>query len=61
MRNWTSAAQTVSLQGSYGPAKLNFGGHTILPGAHVGGAGGGDARLLRTCGPRATRSSTGPL
>ena len=33
VRNWTSAAQTVSLQGSYGSAKLNFGGHTILPGA----------------------------
>jgi beta-glucuronidase len=33
VRNWTRAAQTVSLQGSYGSAKLNFGGHTILPGA----------------------------
>ena len=33
MRNWTSTAQTVSLQGCYGSAKLNFGGHTILPGA----------------------------
>ena len=33
VRNWTTSAQTVSLQGSYGSAKLNFGGHTILPGA----------------------------
>jgi beta-glucuronidase len=33
VRNVTGAAQTVVLQGSYGSAKLNFGGHTIAPGA----------------------------
>jgi beta-glucuronidase len=33
VHNATAAAQTVSLQGSYGAAKLNFGGHTLLPGS----------------------------
>jgi beta-glucuronidase len=32
VRNWTAAPQTVVLQGSYGSAKLNFGGHTIPAG-----------------------------
>ncbi len=33
VRNLTAAPQTVVLQGSYGSAALNFGGHTIAPGA----------------------------
>ena len=37
VRNVTGAAQTVTLRGSYGSAALNFGGHTLLPGRHLGG------------------------
>ncbi|MGH2915522.1 MAG: glycoside hydrolase family 2 protein [Solirubrobacteraceae bacterium] len=33
VRNWTSAPQTVTLNGSYGAARLSFGAHTIAPGA----------------------------
>ncbi len=33
VRNTTATAQTVTLQGTYGGAKLGFGGHTIAPGS----------------------------
>jgi glycosyl hydrolase family 2 len=32
VRNVTGAVQTVTLHGSYGPAAVSFGGHTLLPG-----------------------------